>query len=46
MHPRRHTRCDSATTNRIPGYHPTRADCHLPIEALALVHLPILTLTV
>eukprot|EP00964_Phaeocystis_antarctica_P135552 scaffold99906_cov73-Phaeocystis_antarctica.AAC.1 len=35
----------SATTNRIPGYHPTRADCHLPIEALALVHLLILTLT-
>ena len=46
MHPRMHARGSATTTNRIPSGHPTRADCHLSKEALALMHLAILTLTV
>ena len=33
-------------THRTPGCRPTRADCHLSMEALALMHLAILTQTV
>ena len=46
MHPRMHARCSATTTNRTLGYHPTRTDCHLSIEALALMHLVSLTQTI
>jgi len=36
------TRC-STTTNRVPGFFPTRADCPPSIEALARMHLAVLT---
>ena len=36
------TRC-STTTNRAPGFVPTRADCPPSIEALARMHLAVLT---